>query len=59
LYFALGKKEEGFAALNRHVETDPYYTQFVIDPLFDGVREDPRFKAILARIKLPGASSRQ
>jgi tetratricopeptide (TPR) repeat protein len=53
-YFALGDKERGFEwltkAFDQRSASAPYANVF---PPFDGVRSDPRFKALIARLKLP------
>jgi serine/threonine protein kinase/Tfp pilus assembly protein PilF len=55
LYFALGNKDQGFATLARYFVEDRQNASVVaINPLFDDVRADPRFKALIAKLKLPG-----
>jgi hypothetical protein len=54
VYFALGDKERGFEWLTKAFDersaSAPYANVF---PMFAGVRSDPRFKALVARLKLP------
>jgi serine/threonine protein kinase/tetratricopeptide (TPR) repeat protein len=53
-YFALGDKDRGFEWLTKAFDERsggaPYAN---VHPAFDGVRSDPRFKALVARLKLP------
>jgi len=51
--FALGDIDDGFEWLERSsTESSAGYFRLKIDPLFDAVREDPRFTAILKRMNL-------
>jgi serine/threonine-protein kinase len=54
LYFALGKKDQGFEWLEKAYEEGnlkgPW--RLKIDPLYDGVRSDPRFKELLKKVGL-------
>lgn len=52
-YARLGRKEECFQALERAFENkEPGILQLKIDPLYDGIRDDPRFAGMLSRIGL-------
>jgi TolB-like protein/Tfp pilus assembly protein PilF len=54
LYFALGDKDRGFDGLSQWFdERGPIVPQTKFNPLFDDVQSDPRFKALVARLKLP------
>lgn len=47
----LGNREEALAALRQAlVERDPMLVSVDVDPAFDGVRMDPRFQEIVARV---------
>jgi serine/threonine-protein kinase len=54
VYFALQDKELGFRWLTRAFDERQAFVSFAkYDPAFDGVRADPRFQALVARLKLP------
>jgi len=49
---ALGEKDEAFAALEKEfAERSTSYSWIPVDPLFDDVRADPRFKALMQRVE--------
>ena len=51
---ALGNQDRGLDALRQAVDRRQGLVRFMkVDPMFDGVRTDPRFHATLARLKLP------
>jgi serine/threonine protein kinase/tetratricopeptide (TPR) repeat protein len=53
LYFALGKNDQGFKWLEKaYEERDRWLFYLKIDPVFDSVRSDPRFTALLKKIGL-------
>jgi len=53
LYFALGERDEGFRWLEKAYENRDYRICLLkIDPVFDGVREDPRFQEMLKKVGL-------
>jgi tetratricopeptide (TPR) repeat protein len=53
LYFALGENDQGFIQLDRAFEArDPWLTLVKVDPVFDNVRSDPRYIAMLKKIGL-------
>jgi len=53
-YFALGATDRGFEWLTRAFDERAGYVPWAnVQPAFDGVRSDPRFKALVARLKLP------
>jgi tetratricopeptide (TPR) repeat protein len=53
-YFALGDKERGFEWLTKAFDQRSASAAYLnVFPRFDGVRSDPRFKALIARLKLP------
>jgi hypothetical protein len=53
-YFALGDKDRGFEWLTKAFDQRyGFISAANINPGFDGVRDDPRFKALVARLKLP------
>jgi len=52
-YFALGDKDRGFEWLTRAFDQRAGYVPWAkVNPAFDGERSDPRFKALVARLKL-------
>ena len=54
VHFALGNRDEGFKWLTRAFDERENFVSFVkFDPAFDDVRDDPRFRALVARLKLP------
>ena len=53
-YVVLGDKERGFEWLTRAFDQRSGYVPFAnVLPGFDPIRSDPRFKALVARLKLP------
>jgi len=53
-YFVLGDKDRGFEWLTKAIDRRSGYVPFAnVQPAFDGVRSDPRFKALVARLNLP------
>ena len=53
LYFALGEIDQGFRCLEEaYEERSSGLTRLKIDPLYDSVRSNPRFKALLKRMGL-------
>ncbi|MFQ5866060.1 MAG: protein kinase [bacterium] len=53
LYFTLGKKDQGFEWLEKaYEEGDIGPWRLKIEPIYDGVRSDPRFKALLKKVGL-------
>lgn len=53
VYIGLGDKDNALAWLERAVEErTPYLASVRVDPLFDPVRGDPRFNALLRRMNL-------
>jgi len=52
-YFAVGDKENAFKTLTRDFDQKLNADVVTVDPLFDDLRDDPRMKALVARLKLP------
>jgi hypothetical protein len=52
IYFALGDHGRGFQWLSRSVEEHELTVDLKSEPLFDMVRGDPRFVALLRRMNL-------
>jgi tetratricopeptide (TPR) repeat protein len=53
IYFALGKNDEGLSLLEKTYEEKGYNLGIInVDPLFDSVRSNQRFKALLKKINL-------
>ena len=54
IYAGLGDKDQAFACLDKAYELRDSGIVFIkVDPLFDPLRDDPRFKNLLRRIGLP------
>ncbi len=54
LYAALGDKEKAFASLEKaYTERDFQLTSLKVEPGYDSLRYDPRFKDLLKRMNLP------
>jgi len=52
-YFALGEDDQGFMFLNKAYEEQDFMISLIkVDPLFDGIRLDPRYKALLKKMNL-------
>jgi TolB-like protein/DNA-binding winged helix-turn-helix (wHTH) protein/Flp pilus assembly protein TadD len=53
IYIGLGDKDQAFEWLNKTADEDPYRIAFLkVNPRFDSLRSDPRFDALLKRMKL-------
>jgi hypothetical protein len=53
-YFALGEKSRGFEWLTTAFDQrSGFISASNVNPAFEGVRSDPRFKALVARLRLP------
>jgi TolB-like protein len=54
LYTRAGKKKEALDWLEiTYEERDPQFSYICIDPIFDDLRDDPRFKKLLGLLNLP------
>ena len=53
IYRALGEKDKAFAALENGLTGKQDMARIKVDPLFDDLRDDPRFREILKRMGLP------
>jgi tetratricopeptide (TPR) repeat protein len=52
-YIGLGDKDQAFAWLNKAFEErDTVMTSLRVEPAFDPIRSDPRFTALLKRMRL-------
>lgn len=51
-YFALGERDRGLDRLANAFDERQYVNLVVCDPQFDAVRDDPRFRALVARLGL-------
>jgi len=52
-YIRLGDKEQAFAWLDRAVqERNSFALEFKINPIYDKLRDDPRFQDLLRRVGL-------
>jgi serine/threonine protein kinase/Tfp pilus assembly protein PilF len=57
VYFALGDTGRGFEWLTKAVDQRQGFVRWLnVWPLFDAVRSDPRFAALVARLQLPSSS---
>jgi tetratricopeptide (TPR) repeat protein len=54
VYFGLGDRDQGFAWLDKAFQDRSWYlTWLKVEPRFDPLRADPRFKDLLRRVGLP------
>ncbi len=54
VYGALGEKDKAFAELAKSIEEhDSWFKWGKVEPLFDTLRDDPRFAGLLKRMNLP------
>lgn len=54
IHASLGRHDEAIAQLQRAIEDHSWFlVQLKVEPLFAPLREDPRFKEMLAKVKLP------
>jgi TolB-like protein/tetratricopeptide (TPR) repeat protein len=53
IYGALGEKDKAFAALEKGFVRKKDMSRTNVDPLFDDLRDDPRFKDLIKRMGLP------
>ncbi|QYO62093.1 tetratricopeptide repeat protein [Leptolyngbya sp. 7M] len=54
VYGGMGEKEKAFAELERSIEArDSWFKWGKVEPLFDPIRDDPRFAGLLKRMNLP------
>ena len=52
-YIRLGDKEQAFAWLDRAVqERNSFALEFKVNPIYDKLRDDPRFQDLLRRVGL-------
>ena len=57
VYVALGDKEHAFEYLEKAVDERAGWLAFIkVDPIWDPIRSDPRFDAILTKIGLDEGS---
>jgi hypothetical protein len=53
-YLALDQKDEAFVWLEKDVDDRTIYaSSYATESALDGLRDDPRFKAMLKRMNLP------
>lgn len=53
-YLMLGQKDRALVALDQAVEEgDPAVTALQVDPVYDSIRSDPRFQALVNKVGLP------
>lgn len=54
IYTALGDKQQAFEYLDKEYATGGWFLNFLkVEPYFDSLRGDPRFKELLKRMNLP------
>ncbi len=54
VYIGLGDRDQAFAWLEKGFQQHDFWLTFLKgDPMFDGLRSDPRFQSLLRRIGLP------
>jgi serine/threonine-protein kinase len=55
IHLALGQKERALELLETdYAQRSNWMNRLKVDPIFDPLRGDPRFKALLAKLKFPG-----
>ncbi len=55
VYVGLGNNDEAFQHFTHAVDVHSTYMEYLnVDPVFEPVRGDPRFKALVKRVGLPG-----
>jgi tetratricopeptide (TPR) repeat protein len=53
IYLGLGEKEKVYEWLNRLCEAQDFACYWLkVDPVFDGLRQEPRFQALLKKVGL-------
>ncbi|MGB6341001.1 MAG: hypothetical protein WBF32_14615, partial [Candidatus Aminicenantaceae bacterium] len=56
LYTRAGKNDEALEWLEKaYEERDPNFSYICVDPIFDDLRDDPRFQKLLRHLNLPQA----
>lgn len=54
VFGAMGEKDRAFAELDKSIEQrDSWFRWAKVEPLFDPIRDDPRFAVLLKRMNLP------
>ncbi len=54
VFGGMSEKDKAFAELDKSIELhDSWFRWAKVEPLFDPLRDDPRFKALLKRMNLP------
>ncbi|MGI8733831.1 MAG: TPR end-of-group domain-containing protein [Pyrinomonadaceae bacterium] len=54
MYTGLGEKDQAFAWLDKAYSGRDFILVFLkVEPMFDGLRSDPRFARLLQRVGLP------
>jgi tetratricopeptide (TPR) repeat protein len=53
LYFALGDRDRGFESLTKAFDEKQDVLRVRVSGLFDGVRDDPRMRSLIARLQIP------
>lgn len=53
-YIDLGEKDKAFEWLEKaYAEREPWLSNLKVDPQFDSIRSDPRFKDLVRRVGIP------
>jgi hypothetical protein len=53
VYATLGDRTAALDALSHAIESREVLAHFIIEPPFDAIRTDPRFRALVARLNFP------
>jgi len=50
----MGERDKAFIWLNRAVDEHDYSMEYLkVDPIFDPIRDDPRFAQLMRKVGLP------
>jgi serine/threonine protein kinase/tetratricopeptide (TPR) repeat protein len=53
IHFRLGDSDRGFASMDKAMEDGDHWVEFIkVHPAFDGVRTDPRYAALVEKLRL-------
>jgi len=53
VYLSLGDREKGLASLERSVQAREPLVHFILLPVYDSIRGEPRFRALVKELRMP------